>query len=279
MSGVIRYLVFDLDGTIYQDLDFYKDYIHFLTRGTDKEAWRDSLICFTQDVLSGKRLRMNSFYCNEPIPAEDPARYFPLLEAAAAPSISCSDMPSKKEYTYLGDAWSVVALYGCTLGLFEGERAEEIYRLTRRRMERAGRTGNARLGEAIQNAGKKCETILLSNSYRDTGLEFLRQLGFNNIFNKCAFSVEKPYGMMDALKTLCPAALDAPETVLTIGDHAFNDLAPLARIGCRTLWMNPYPGIREPCYDVCLRTPDELADYLNALISEENSVDIKTSQT
>jgi len=73
--------------------------------------------------------------------------------------------------------------------------------------------------------------------------------------------------MVDKLKSCCPAGLENPGSILAVGDHAYNDLEPLRKIGCRTLWMNPYPGIHEPQYDLSLRTLDELADYINSLCS------------
>ena len=35
----IKTVVFDLDGTIYQNNRFHPDYIHFLLEGTPYESW------------------------------------------------------------------------------------------------------------------------------------------------------------------------------------------------------------------------------------------------
>lgn len=265
MSKDIRTIVFDLDGTIYQNFSFHRDYIRFLVEDTDKEAWYGKLVEFTQDVLAGRRLVMNAFYRNDLVFADTPEEYFRMLDHAIAPEVGTEELPAKETYTYLGDAWAVVTFIGLTLGLLEGERCNLIYEKTREKMESDGVHGNAMLRDAIINAGKRCETILLSNSYETTAREFMSQLGFEGVFDKESFSANKPYGMVKTLKKQDPHVFEHPKTVLAIGDHAFNDLAPMRALGCRTLWINPYYGINEPLYDESVKTMDELAQYLNAL--------------
>ncbi len=264
----IRTIVFDLDGTIYQNLSFHRDYIGFLTEGTDKASWRDALIAFTERVFSGRALVMNALYKNARLEEADgasPEDFFAALERAYAPEAAAEDMPPKDKYTYLGDAWAVVTLLGETLGLFYADRCNEVYRRTRAKMEEDGMCGDAVLFEAIKRAGERYETVLLSNSYEKTAREFMRQLGFDGAFDRMGFSANKPYGLVEALREQCPRALDEPQSVLTIGDHAFNDLIPLAELGCRTLWINPYEGINTAPHDDTVKTLRELAAYLDAL--------------
>lgn len=267
MNG-IRTIVFDLDGTIYQDLTFHRDYIGFLTEGTSKASWRDALIAFTDEVFAGRALVMNSFYRNAALEEAEGASPEPFLEALArahAPEVSALDMPAKSEYTYLGDAWAVVTLLGETLGLFYDDRCNAVYRKTRAKMEADGMRGNAVLLEAVLRAGKRFDTVLLSNSYEQTAREFMRQLGFEGAFDRMGFGANKPYGLVEALRLQCPRALDEPQSVLTVGDHAFNDLIPLSHLGCRTLWINPYEGINPAPHDDTVKSLTELAAYLDGL--------------
>jgi FMN phosphatase YigB (HAD superfamily) len=265
MGNDIRTIVFDLDGTIYQNFSFHKDYIRFLIEDTGKEAWYGKLVDFTQDVLAGRCLVMNAFYRNDRIVADTPDEYFRMLDGAIAPEADIAELPPKEKYTYLGDAWAVVTFIGLTLGLLEGEHSNLIYERTRKKMESDGMHGNAALRDAIKKAGRNFETVLLSNSYEETAREFISQLGFKGVFRRESFSADKPYGLVEALVKQSPRVMEHPETVLAVGDHAFNDLAPLRSLGCRTLWVNPYDGINEPLYDESVKTLDELACYLNAL--------------
>ena len=71
--------------------------------------------------------------------------------------------------------------------------------------------------------------------------------------------------MIASLQALDPALLARPEALISIGDHAFNDLMPISAIGGQTLWIDPYPGIHEPEYTRCVHTLAELAAFLDTI--------------
>lgn len=269
MRQEIDTIIFDLDGTIYQNTEFHRDYLRFLVEGTAREDWVDSLIAFADAVFAGERLVMNAFYDARPIEASTPAAYFAALERALLPELTYEEAVARDDCLYTGDAWAVVTLMGQTLGLLDNGRGDAVYRRTRDKMSADGMTGCARLRRAIQGLEGRCETILLSNSYESTAIEFLQQLGFEHTFQKFVFSANKPAGMVQALRAQDAALLKRPERVLSVGDHAFNDLLPLRRLGCRTLWVNPYCNIHTPECDETVRTPEELASYLEQLAARE----------
>lgn len=269
MRQEIDTIIFDLDGTIYQNTEFHRDYLRFLVDGTGLEAWADSLIAFADAVFAGERLVMNAFYDASRIEASTPAAYFAALERALLPELTYEEAVARDDCLYTGDAWAVVTLMGQTLGLLDNGRGDAVYRRTRDKMSADGMTGCLRLKRAIQGLEGRCETILLSNSYESTAMEFLQQLGFEHTFQKFVFSANKPAGMVQALRAQDAALLKRPERVLSVGDHAFNDLLPLRRLGCRTLWVNPYRNIHTPECDATVRTPEELAGYLEQLAARE----------
>lgn len=78
------------------------------------------------------------------------------------------------DVVYLGDAWAVLAYLGDALGCLDGDRANEVYRLTRLQMEQAGMHGDRGLYEAIMRLEQRCRVVLLSNSYEETVREFLQ---------------------------------------------------------------------------------------------------------
>ncbi len=110
MEEKIKVIVFDLDGTIYQDFSFYKHYIHFMVEGTDKETWEPRLAEYAEDVLRGKRLNMNSFYRCTAILTDDPEQYFDMAERAILSDAAAGVRTDSNETIYLGDAWAVLRL-------------------------------------------------------------------------------------------------------------------------------------------------------------------------
>ena len=269
MREDIQTIVFDLDGTIYQNTVFHRDYLRFLVEGTGKADWADSLIAFADAVFRGERLVMNAFYDDAKIVAGTPETYFEALERALLPQLTYEEALDRAGCIYTGDAWAVVTLMGKTLGLLEDGRGDTVYRRTRDKMNADGMRGCERLRSAIQGLDGDFRAILLTNSYESTAVDFLRQLGFLNTFPEIVFSANKPAGMIDALRRRDAALLEHPERVLTVGDHAFNDLMPLQRLGCRSLWINPFDNIHTPAVDMTVRTPEELAGFLEGLCRGE----------
>ena len=96
-------------------------------------------------------------------------------------------------------------------------------------------------------------------SYAQTAEDFLHQLGFDGVFRQAVYSANKPWGLIENLSKQCPEVLEEPETVLSIGDHAFNDLMPMQRIGCKALWINPFENVNEAKCDIMVHTLDQLA--------------------
>lgn len=260
----IKTVIFDLDGTIYQNNEFHRDYIHFLLEGSDKTDWEDALVAYVDEVYRGRGLVMNAFYDGREIPAQSPAELFRAMEAARLPD------SAQDEGVYLGDAWAVVTFIGSVLGLLRGTRADEIYKKTRDKMSLDGMRGNVRLRQAILALKQTHRTVLMTNSYRQTAEDFLRQLDFENVFDCIVFSAGKPWQAVENLKKSCPKITTEPETFLTVGDNAFNDLTPFRALGCKTLWVNPFTDIHEPKYDYSVKTLEELAQFLETLYRKSN---------
>ncbi|MBQ3615242.1 MAG: HAD family hydrolase, partial [Anaerotignum sp.] len=261
----IKTVVFDLDGTIYQNNHFHPDYIHFLVEQTSYEDWEQALVSLVDDVFAGYRLVMNDYYCSAPIIADSFEAYAEKLEKARLPELTFETSVVRSDSIFLGDAWAVVSLIGSTLGLIQNGRGDKIYKKTREKMSEDGMVGNMRLKAAIEKLGKHYETVLLTNSYEQTALDFLAQLNFSGVFTKIVYSAQKPYGLVENLTRFCPELADHPETFLTIGDHAFNDLMPLQQLGAKALWINPFENIHEAKADLIVHTLDELAQCLERM--------------
>ncbi len=256
-------LIFDLDGTLYQDLTFYKTYLHFLLAGTTLHSWEAVLVAFAESVFHGEKLQMNHFYRSHLLPTMSPDEYFQALENTLA--------DSEEEAIYLGDAWAVLSLLGETLGLLENGRGEEVFRKTRAAMPLG--EPDIHLQKALIEANTCFQTVLLSNSYETTASNFLSRLGLDGLFQHVIYDAKKPKQLIEHVEHVLPGFLRRPQSVMTIGDHAWNDLEPLRQKGCLTVWMNPYPNIAEPTYDIKLQSTSELASFLIGLADENRDIE------
>ena len=253
-------VVFDLDGTIYQDTEFHRIYLKYLVQKTPYETWEKDLAAFADDVFAGKRLIMNSFYRIADGRFSCPGDFFNMLESSLAEK-------EEDKTVNLGDAWAVMEYIGRSLGLLENGRRQRVYAQTRLAMAQRGLKTDHRLHEALERLKERCYTVLMSNSYESTAREFLRSIGFEGAFSSEVFSAGKPQRMKEALAGVRPGALQNPRSLITIGDFAYNDLEPLGRLGAVTVWMNPYPCVHKPPCDLELQTTADLAEFLEMLKS------------
>lgn len=266
---MIETVIFDLDGTVYQNLTFHADYLHFLLEGTPFAALETPLLDYINRVFCGERLVMNSYYTAVPLDTSSLDAYLTSLEAAHRPDMTYDLALDNPSIVYLGDAWAVLALIGRTLGILDEATSERVYRATRAKMSRDGLAVDQRLKRAIQNLNTRFSTVLLSNSYAQTALDFLHQLTLDDVFGDYVFSADKPRSMVQNVTTLCPDLPAHPDRFLVIGDHVYNDLIPMQRLGCPTVWINPYPKINEPEYDTKVKSTDELAARLEQLLAKQ----------
>ena len=106
MRNDIETVVFDLDGTIYQNTVFHHDYLHFLVEGTCYECWQQKLVEFAEQVYAGKRLHMNSFYTLKRLNCQTPEAFFSALEQCLCPPLTYRQALETQGLLYLGDAWA-----------------------------------------------------------------------------------------------------------------------------------------------------------------------------
>lgn len=261
-----RIVIFDLDGTIYQNSVFHRGYLRTLVAGTWAEPLEADLVRLAEAIFAGRELDMNRFYRRGRAEAATVPELVQALRKRVLPGMTYAEALQADDVVYLGDAWAVLAYLGDALGCLDGDRANEVYRLTRLQMERAGMHGDRGLYEAIMRLEQRCRVVLLSNSYEETvpGVPAAAWLcrSVPRDLQQCEQALRHD---REPGRPSIPALLARPEALISIGDHAFNDLMPISAIGGQTLWIDPYPGIHEPEYTWCVHTLAELAAFLDTI--------------
>ena len=259
----VKVILFDLDGTIYQDIDFHRDYIQTLVTDTPYQAWEKELVTFTDEVLRGQHLQMNCFYQEKKIEFSSFEEYVLKIEELLVPDVSFEEYYQHKVegLCFLGDAWSVVTLIAVTLGLRE-EKGNYAFLSIREKMMAENLPQNMELIQAVTELKKKYTTILLSNSPYQTAFDFVKKLGFQEAFTYMSFESGKPNALQEKLFEFVPFVYQDFSSLLSIGDHALNEIINVQILGGQTIWMSPYQGIHEPQYDLKLRSLEELASFL-----------------
>jgi len=267
MFADIQTLIFDLDGTLYQDYNYHKYYLHNLLVNTEKEDWESVFIDFVESTLKGEHLKMNAFYLSDKLATDDLPQYFKQLEKCLVADVSYSQALKSNNLIYLGDLWALLTLLAKTSGMLEVKNGFEVFKATRKDMETYGQTGDEKLHKALLEAKKRYQTILLSNTDATLGASYLALLGFQDAFSHIIYKANKPRDFLTIIEKLDPGISLRPQSLLSIGDHGYNDLMPVQSIGGKTVWLNPYPGINEMKCDWKLSSVEELTVFLNKLLS------------
>ncbi|MDR1099806.1 MAG: HAD family hydrolase [Treponema sp.] len=264
----IKTILFDLDGTVYQNNDFHRLYLSLLVKDSPYASWEGRLIALADDILaddilSGKGIPMNRFYRAGTGAINSPEDLAKALAAGAADDLTFPEAykgPIPKTH-FFGDAWALLSLMADTLGM-DKEAQDRTFREVRARMLDGGIAPNTGLIETLTALKNRYVTILLSNSPQDTADAFIRKLGLQDAFTHIGYGSGKPYGLSDCLGRFAPDALENPRTLLSIGDHVFNEIENVRLLGGKTLWICPYRQINYGGCDLRLYTCDELTDFL-----------------
>ena len=132
-----RIVIFDLDGTIYQNSVFHRGYLRTLVAGTWAEPLEADLVRLAEAIFAGRKLDMNRFYRRGRAEAATVPELVQALRKRVLPNMTYAEALQADDVVYLGDAWAVLAYLGDALGCLDGDRANEVYRLTRLQMEMA----------------------------------------------------------------------------------------------------------------------------------------------
>lgn len=267
----IEVVLFDLDGTLYQDGTFYKRYLELLFKEGSYAASLEEMLEEMDCLLEGRHTSsIGDWYhpstdtwsreTGETLgnPLDLPHRDWKGIEVKVEPNQS-PDTPA----IYAGDAWSLVSIFTVKHGIGEVKRQESFQQVRKEMLQGSSSfERHAGLYEAIRQLSGVRLKLLLTNSPENTGREFIAALGASELFTDIVYGAGKPVGMEHFMTELMKQEGLRPEQILSIGDHAWNDLYPVRKLGGRTAWISAYPSSDPSPWDVRLTTLDELASFL-----------------
>jgi len=261
----IEAVIFDLDGTLYQDRTFYRRYLELLfEEGEHGGIWGELLDEMTS-LLEGRHFSgIGDWYYpgsdtwtrgNDPYPVH--RNWFGAEQSVA---LETKDAAAP---VYAGDAWSLVGIYAAKYGVSE-ERRQQAFQQVRKEMLRGASSFERRsdLYEAVGNLTGVRKKVLLTNSPENTGREFIAALDCAELFDEIVYGAGKPSGLEQYMLQLMDREGLRADQIVSIGDHAWNDLYPARKLGGRTVWLSPYPSSDLTQWDVRLVTLDELTALL-----------------
>ncbi|MCM3585435.1 HAD family hydrolase [Mesobacillus maritimus] len=258
----IKAIIFDMDGTLYQEDTFLGRYLTYLLEDSCSEREIESVIKAAYKILNGEHfvslghfydLNRNHFCTHKDLV---PGHAF-SWEGQRLQQRDLKD----SDLFYIGDPWCIALVFAKKYGVsvevgmnaFKRVRAEMLtseFAIPR----------NERLIQALKYLDVDTK-ILITNSPFESGEVFLEYLDVLPYFNQTIYDGKKPKGIETIMNDLIEKGYQ-PEEILSIGDNPFNDLHPARKRGARTVLISDYHRADTTPWDYQVRNIDELASFL-----------------
>lgn len=247
----IKLIVFDLDGTLYEDthhFDYYAEQIK-------KKLPLDKQEAFLKDyhaVLDDKHtLKIGRVYDIEKdlilVQLDGKVR-----EAYKWDGIRLSSTEVQELYPELitfdretmcnvGDLWWVPNSIGRHYGL-TGEQAQNSFIETREFMMTDEFVMNPvpLFKETLESIRDHVKLVLLTNSPQPDSEQIINKLGLSEVFHQTIFEGRKPSLTKERFTEIKNAFNVEFTAILSIGDNYINEILPAKKLGCRTLFIDPH---------------------------------------
>lgn len=250
--NAIRLIVYDLDGTVYDDIRHFELYAKEIQSHLPAEAragfWADY-----EATVSGRHpaLRVGSFY--------DVQHDLVLLTRAGRVERALhwdgSELPPVvRQHLYpgtvepdmvrilnVGDLWWVPS----AISAHHGGLAENGYKsflrirdvMSAPDFEVRSITG---LAEVVGSLKGKVVQVLATNSPQPDSEAILAKVGLLGLFDRMFFQSGKPAGLKVIFQELSDQYQLPMSAILSMGDNMVNEIAPARAMGCQTVFIDPH---------------------------------------
>jgi FMN phosphatase YigB (HAD superfamily) len=247
-----KLLIFDLDGTLYEDTDHFDYYCRLLQqRAADdkKQAFWDtyeSMKKGNHPVAIGKVYDIK----NDASVTVDPM----TLQVTKVTSFDGEDWPAEKikqEYAgdlvydferliAIGDGWWLPYATAMHFGLKQSD-TWECYNATKEYMvsDQFNLTKTPGLKEALEKLKDKKKLVLLSNSEREDVKRLLNELELEGIFHSLFSEGHKPLKTKEKMQAILDEFHVQPDEAVSIGDNFINEIAPALLMGLKAIYIQP----------------------------------------
>lgn len=260
-------LVFDLDGTLYQDMDFHRNYLKYIIEDSCWVYRQKELIELADHILEGhKDIPMHCFYYK---PQENfKAENLRQLENGIIQSLNYELSPlqayenNNNNTIFAGDSWAVAEIVAAFMGKERIDTASAFDKIRKEMLLKIKPDKHIR--NKLMDLKNQYTTILFSNSPPDTAGEFIKALGLDQCFHYIFFNANKPWGVESLLTQENINPLPENHHITVFGDHYFNDFLPFCHLKANYIWLNPYISKKTYPHHKTLSSYTQLYSYLEA---------------
>lgn len=272
-----RLIVFDLDGTLYDDTHHFDVYARLIQAGLAANVQA----AFWHDYEQAKEgahpaLRVGTLYhvAHDLVLHLRAGRVVRALrwDGQELDQAQCRELfPEPVQVDHetvlnVGDLWWVPSAISAHYG---GDRQQGYQAFLKVRDIMAGEDFAIRpipgLRDALLSLKGKVTLVLATNSPQPDSEAILRKVGLEDVLDKAYFRSNKPGGLLPIFNELLETYSLEPTQILSVGDNLVNEILPLRSLGARTVFIDPHGFGESEDADLIVRTMTELLPVLQRL--------------
>ncbi|MBW7457766.1 HAD family hydrolase [Paenibacillus sepulcri] len=271
--SAIKVIIFDMDGTLYQEDTFLERYIRYLLEETEHEGETEAAMSIGRAILAGEHaIQFGHFYHTEDdlglVREGDRFVQGFTWDGAAIDEHACAYGPLSSQAPHLihiGDPWGIATVLSHKYKLTE-QKLRSAFDRVRKEMVLTPYQFECHsdLFRAIEELTAVEKKSLMTNTHLESGVEFMSYMQIRHLFEDVVYGANKPFGLQSYFTSLLAQGYQAHE-ILSIGDNPWNDLHPAKRLGGRTCFISPYPSSDPEVWDLRLNHLEELEQLMRAI--------------
>jgi FMN phosphatase YigB (HAD superfamily) len=247
-----KLLIFDLDGTLYEDTDHFDYYCRLMQKRVPEQKqeafWNtyESMKKGTHPVVIGKVYDIQ----NDTSVTVDPM----TLQVTKVTSFDGQEWPEEKvnqeyagELVYdferliaIGDGWWLPYATAMHYGLKQAD-TWECYNATKEYMvtDQFHLTKTPGLKKALECLKDEKKLVLLTNSEKADVKRLLNELELDGIFHALYTEGQKPLKTRNMMEAILDEFQVHPHEAVSIGDNFLNEIAPALLLGLKAVYIQP----------------------------------------
>lgn len=252
----ISTIVFDLDGTLYEDTHHFQYYADLLKNKLPAEKQTKFEEDYTAIEAGTHTLKMGRVYDakKDLILAHNGGNVSRgwSWDGVEVSQVELTSLyPDTLQFDLfdmlsIGDLWWVPVSIAKHYGL-SSEEAYAAFLQTREHMMTDDFLLEplAEFADVLEKLHKKYTLILMTNSPQTDSDVILKKLGFTSYFHDKIYEANKPVHTADRLSYISQQHHVPYSQMLSVGDNYINEILPAALLGCSTICIDPFELFKE----------------------------------
>lgn len=273
----VKAMVFDLDGTLYEDTHHFKYYAERIMNKLPQNIHNTFMAEYENAVEGNHTLKVGRIYDVEKdyILVHDNGNVTKIYNwqgGIISDALIAELYPSAIEiemmrFISVGDLWWVPGCIGIHYGLTK-PIIHSCFLETREYMMTPEFVMQPVEGfkELLEDISLSHKLVLLTNSPQPDSDTILEKLGIKNLFHKKIFRAKKPTMTTERFKEISAELEVHFNEILSVGDNLINDILPAKKLGCKTIYIDTHDIGRKEDADEVVKSIPEMVRILSAII-------------